>query len=408
MNEQPSAPTNRTGTLAYGMLIYLVVFLCLFSCPVVVLGAKTLPALLFPAYFLILLLVLTTFNRTVPLRWVLSCFVLGATVVPLPTLLVSAVFAALLGEDSPLFYSVAVPILEEAFKIIPLLVLLILPRWRYRWTASASDLLILGAALGAGFDFYETTLNSFASGWSAGTILDMHDILHLGPIYPFPNLEVKTFGGIGFARTSGFLAAFIGHGGATAFIALVIGWVRLLGAWLKGKLGIVWLVLWIVPLIVWGWMVFDHGMFNYTIDTADLPLLLRVLYTLDIYGRLSTLILCLLTLATIGLERLLLWRGSWRMVGLRLSKDRLMLLKGDLNPLSIPLHLLALRNFLRERRGLSYGLHFYHRGGGQNEKLRTYLEDLAQALLFWKSRLEVALSSTSEPQADAASTEEPL
>lgn len=407
MNEQPSASTNRTGTLAYGMLIYLVIFLCLFSCPVVVLGTKTLPALLFPVYFLILLLVLTTFNRTVPLRWVLSSFILGATVVPLPTLLVSAVFATILGEDSPLFYSVAVPILEEAFKIAPLLVLLILPRWRYRWTASASDLLILGAALGAGFDFYETTLSSFSGSWSAGTILDMHDFLHLGPIYPFPNLEVKTFGGIGLARVSGTLAAFTGHGGATAFIALAIGWVRLLGAWLKGKLGIVWLVLWIVPLIVWGWMVFDHGMFNYIIDTADLPLLLRVLYTLDIYGRLSTFVLYLLILATIGLERLLLWRGSWRMVGLRLSKDRLMLLKGGLNPLSIPLHLLALRNFLRERRGLSYGLHFYHRGGGQNVKLRTYLEDLAQALLFWKSRLEVALSSTSKPQSDAASTEEP-
>jgi RsiW-degrading membrane proteinase PrsW (M82 family) len=340
------------------------------------------------------------------LRWVLSCFFLGATVVPLPTLLVSTAFAAILGEDSPLFYSVAVPILEEAFKIIPLLVLLILPRWRYRWTASATDLLILGAALGAGFDFYETTLNSLASNWSASTVLDMHDILHLGPIYPFPNLEVKTFGGIGLARISGTLAAFIGHGGATAFIALVIGWVRLVGAWLKGKLGVIWLILWIVPLIVWGWMVFDHGMYNYTVDTADLPLLLRVPYTLGIYGRLSTFILYLLILATIGLERLLLWWGSWRMVGLRLSKDRLMLLKGNPNLLSIPLHLLALRNFLRERRGLSCGLHFYHRSGGQNEKLQTYLENLAQALLFWKSRIELAPSSTGEPQSDADPTEE--
>lgn len=401
MNEQPTVPTNRTGTLAYGMLVYLVVFLCLFSCPVVVLGTKTLPALLFPAYFLILLLVLTIFNRTVPLRWVLSCFVLGATVVPLPTLLVSTAFAALSGEDSPLFYSVVVPILEEAFKIAPLLALLIVPRWRYRWTASATDLLILGAALGAGFDFYETVLNSFSSNWSAGIILDMHDILHLGPIYPFPNLEVKAFGGIGLVRTSGPLAAFIGHGGATAFIALTIGWVRLLGAWLKGKLGAVWLGLWVVPLIVWGWMVFDHGMFNYTVDTADLPLLLRVPYTLGIYGRLSTFILYLLVLATIGLERLLLRRGSWRMVGLRLSKDRLTLLKGNLNPLAILLHLLALRNFLRERRALSYGLHFYHQSGGQNEKLRTYLENLAQALRFWKSRIELAPSSTGEPQSDA-------
>lgn len=396
MNDQAPAPAARTGALAYGLLIYLVVFLCLFACPVIVLGTKTLPALLFPAYFLMILLVLTAFNRTMPLRWVLFCFILGATAVPLPTLLISRLFTIIVEADDALFYAAIVPILEETAKVVPLLALLVLPRWRYRWTAGATDLLILGAALGSGFWFYEDMLRFFTDRFSMDALFAMHaGTPHLGPFYLFPNMDVQVSVGPGIRRTAGTAAAFIGHGGATAFIGLTIGLVRLLGARLKGLIGVFWRILWVIPLIAWGWMVFDHGMYNGVQDTADLPLLLRIPYTLDGYGRTSSFVLYLLTLAAVGVERWLLWRGRWRTVSLWLSKDRLRLLKEGLkNPLGIPLHLLALRNFLRERRGLAYGLHVYHRGGGRDETRRAHLEELVQALLFWKGRLESPFAST--------------
>jgi len=398
MDRQTPAPAAQRDKIAYAMLIYLAVFLCLFSCTLIVLGKRTLPALLFPAYFIALLLVLTTFNRTMPLRWVLSCFILGATAVPLLTLLISKPFGSLLDVDSVAFYSVIVPILEETLKVVPLLILLLLPRWRYRWTAGASDLLILGAALGAGLGFYEDTLHGFLSSFSPETILSMHaGTPHLGPIYFFPNMEVKVFVGIGWVRGAGGpVAAFIGHGGATAFIGLTIGLVRLLGARLKSVLGGFWRILWLIPLAVWGWMLFDHGMFNYVDNIASLPTLLRISYMLDGYGRVSSFILYLLIFVTICVERWLLWRVRWRTVGLRLSKDRLKLMAGGLKSfLEIPLHLLALRSFLRERRGLSYGLHCYHQAGRRDTARRAYLERLARALLLWKQYLELSPSPSS-------------
>lgn len=410
MNEQKPVPIDRSGALAYGMLIYLVVFLCLFGCSLVVLGDKTLPALLFPAYFMLCLLVFTTFNRTVPLRWVLSCFILGATVVPLATLLTNGLFTVVLDVEDAFFYSVIVPLLEETLKVAPLLTLLILSRWRYRWTVGATDLLILGAAFGSGFGFYEDVLRGFTStGFSAATLLAGHTATpHLGPFYLFPNMDIRVWSGIGFNRSSGTAAAFIGHGGSTAFIGLTIGLVRILGARLKKRIGGFWLLLWIIPLIVWGWMVFDHGMFNYAEDTAALPILLRIPYTLDWYGRTSSIALYLLILATIAVEQWLLWRIRWRMVGLRLSKDRLRLLKGGLkHPLEIPLHLLALRNFLRERRGLAYGLYGYHHGSRRDGARRAYVEQLARALLLWKRQLELPSSLEPGPGSEGHSASQP-
>lgn len=395
-DEHPTPKANRDQLLFYGMLIYLLACSCIFICPLLIFGRTTLPALLFPVYFIALLLVLTTFNRTVPLRWVLCCFVFGATIVPLLTLLISKPVANLLDADSTAFYAVMVPLLEETIKVLPLLVLLLLPRWRYRWTAGATDLLVLGAALGAGFTFYEDTLHILAGNFSLDQIISMHSgTPHLGPIYFFPNMDVKVFSGVGWRRdASGAVAAFIGHGGATAFIGLAIGLVRLLGARIKKALGSLGIILWVIPLVVWFWMVLDHGMFNYADDIGGLPTLLRILYLLDGYGRLSTFVLYLLILVTIGLERWVLWRVRWHTVSLRLSKERLGLLSEALkNPLTIPLHLLALRSFLRERRGLSYGVFTYHQAGRQNQAQRTYLEKLARALLSWKSSLEVSPST---------------
>jgi hypothetical protein len=255
--------------------------------------------------------------------------------------------------------------------------------------------------LGAGFGFHEDTLRGFVPGFSPDTILALHtNTPHLGPLYFFPNMDVQVRGSTDWLLGAiGPAPAFIGHGGAAAFIALAIGLARLLGAWLRGLIGGFWRIAWIIPLVVWGWTVFDHGMFNYAQDLDNLHTLLKIPYALDGYGYLSSFALYLLIPVTIGIERWLLWRERQRTADLRLSMDRLRLLKGGLKRLlDIPLHLLALRAYLRERRGLAYGLYYYHQAGGRDTGQREYLNQVTRALLLLKCSLELSPDdSVSEP-----------
>jgi hypothetical protein len=195
----------------------------------------------------------------------------------------------------------------------------------------------------------------------------------VGPIYFFPNMDVQ----IGrYARQTGF----IGHGGATAFIGLAIGLARLLAARRGGRRGDLWRLAWFLPLFVWGWMVFDHGMFNYAQDPARLPLLPKVLYTIDGRGYLSSVLLYLLIVATIVFERWLLRRGRERTAGLRWT--------GAGRLLAVPVFLVALARFLRERRGLAYGLYTYVQGGERDAAQLAYLDRVAAGLRRLKRRLE--------------------
>jgi RsiW-degrading membrane proteinase PrsW (M82 family) len=326
---------------------------------------------------------------------VLVCFILGATVVPLVTLLVSGLLGKLFDVDSGPFSALIVPLVEETLKIVPLLVLLILPRWRYRWTAGATDLLVMAAALGAGFGFYEETLRSVAHGFPADALIARHaNTPHLGPLYLFPNLSTQYYAyGRVLRGGPGTLPAFVGHSGATAFIGLGVGLARLLEAQLTRRLGARRRVVWVIPLVVWGWMVFDHALFNYSADPTQLSGVLKVIYALDGYGRASTYLLYLLLLAAIGIERWILHRVRWRTVDLQLPIDRLSPLKAKPTSLVDRLWaLLFLRGFLLERRGLSYGLYDYHQTGRGDAAQRAYLDRLAGALLLWRHDLLLPLT----------------
>jgi hypothetical protein len=264
-------------------------------------------------------------------------------------------------------------------------------------------LLLLGAALGAGFGFYEDALRGLLPGFSPDTILATHtNTPHLGPLYFFPSMDVQIGASTDWLLGAfGPVPAFIGHGGATAFIGLSIGLARFLGAWLKGLIGGFWRIVWLIPLVVWGWMVFDHGMFNYAQDLEGLHILLKVPYALDGYGYLSSFALYLLIPVTIGVERWLLWRGRRQTLDLTLSMGRSRLLKGALKrPLDILRHPLVWRVFLRERRGLAYGLYYYHQAGERDTAQREYLNQVTGALLFLKRSLELSPGdSVGEPAA---------
>ena len=363
--------------------VYSVLYVLLFGCVVLLLITKTGAALLFPAYFLVGMLIVTVFNRTLPLRWVLLSFIYGATIVPFLTLVLAWLIKFVFGRESMFSGVVLIPILEETLKLLPLLVFLVPKRWRFRWTVGATDLMILGAAIGGGFALHEDTLLGFIprySQTSAEFLLKTHAATpHLGPFYLFPSMDIGT------ANT-----AYIGHTAATAFVGLSIGLARLLAC----RLGI---VAWILPLWAWIWILFDHGLFNYVADVGRLSGIVKSIYTLDGNGKLSSVALYLLLLGALLLERWILWRYRERTKPYALTMDNLKLLKGKLNdPLEYVGQAINLRVYLRERRGLTYGLHFYHSSGKDKSKAGkerlSYLQQVAGALAEWKNGLEVTPS----------------
>lgn len=346
---------------------------------------KTFPAAVFPVYFLGLLLIATATTRSVPMRWVAGLALLGATTVPILIVLCSLPASRWLGTENRVFRWGVVPLLEDSLRILPLLILLVSRRWRYRATAGASDLLLLGAAVGAGLAFYQDALLGWVPGFSADTILEAHRASpHRGLLYLFPAMAVHASENLGSA-------SFIGHSGASALVGLSLGLARLL----RGRL---WRVRsWILPLGAWGWMVFDHAMFSAVSGTgggqglgeSGLPRILDFLWRVDLRGTLSSIILYVLILVAVLLERGILRRAREYIAGLDLSLRHLALVqRRSAHPVERLLRLLGVGIYLRERRGLVYGHYYYAQEYEQDRALGTYLRDLEMVLRRHKRALE--------------------
>jgi RsiW-degrading membrane proteinase PrsW (M82 family) len=375
--------------------VYFLFYLLAYGFLLLIFVTRTGAALLFPAYFLATMLVVTGLNRTVLLGWVVMFFIYGSTVVPFLDLVLAWPIDQVFGVDSTLGGDVLVPILEETLKVLPLFLFLRWKGWRFRWTAGASDLMVLGAASGAGFALWEGTLWGFAqAGYlptgAADFILRSHQATpHLGPLYLFPSMDV------GSANS-----AYIGHAAAAAFIGLAFG----LGRMLAGRHR---RAAWALPLAAWLWVIFDHMLFNTIAGSGRVPGLLSPLYTVDAYGRLSSWAFYLLLLGTLVYERRLLSHNRPRTTDYQLARDNLKLLSGSpTDALGRVQQVMRLRTYLSERRGLTYGLHLYHSSGENTERQarRDYLEVLAFALAHWKGELEVSpsLSWTSQAGDDSA------
>lgn len=361
--------------------LYTLAYFLVYGCFLLLLLPKTGPALLFPAYFVAMMLAVTVVNRSLPLRWIAFCFIYGSTIVVFAVLILAWPIDRIFGLDSLFRGAVLIPMLEETVKILPLLVFLAWTGWRFRWTAGASDLMALGAALGAGYTLVEDTLLGYMGRISAADyLLQSHGAApHLGPLYLFPSMDIGTAG-----------TAFMGHAATTAFVALALGLARLLA----GRLG---KAAWALPVAAWFWVVVEHGLFNYVADVGRLDGLVKFIYTLDAKGRLASIVFYLLLVGVIIFERVILRRYRGRMAPYAWTRDNLKALK---TPLGADLASIGivndLRAYLRELRGLNYGLYIYESLGGddnpaQKERV-TYLEQLAAALAVWKAKVEVAPS----------------
>lgn len=167
-----------------------------------------------------------------------------------------------------------IPVLEEAFKLAPVGLLMLLHQRRERLSPNPSDLLMLGCLAGAGFALAE---NSLLVENSAGVARDMARRYgpHLSGWYLLPG----AWGAAGY----------IGHAAATGFIAGGYG----LGLALRGRLKAWW---WAVPAACAAWIVLEHMLANLYAGTGAAGALLLG------NGRLTPWLFVLLALAIVALD----------------------------------------------------------------------------------------------------------
>jgi hypothetical protein len=185
----------------------------------------------------------------------------------------------ILGGASPTFRSsVIAPFTEEPLKIAPLILLVLVLPWRARWSNGACDLMMCGAALGSGFGFVEDSLRHASSyGHTIG--------FHL----------------FGIPLTPDARSHFIGHGGSAAFIGLAIGWWVWMSRWKKLRAIAVG-----PPIAVACWMIFDHGIWNYS--TLSMDRFTSFLWSLDGRGESAPYAFVVAVLVTLVAEWIVLFK----------------------------------------------------------------------------------------------------
>lgn len=146
-----------------------------------------------------------------------------------------------LGETDLLQLSVAVPVIEELAKLVPLLIVVLVWRWRTDRSPGIVDFTLMGMASGAGFAFHEDGL------WQrlSGSGLDSP----LGLLWPSMYAETGTAAG---------------HVVWTGLVGLGVG------VWMTRAVR---RLSWLVPIVLLAVVVADHGIWNNVAAREDWSLL---------------------------------------------------------------------------------------------------------------------------------------
>lgn len=191
-------------------------------------------------YILAWLLLVTSFTRTVPLRTLAAFWFVGVFPVMALTLLFTEPIDALFGggQLSSAFFG---PLFEDLIKPLPVLAFFAYRAWRGGWQLSATDGLLLGFVVGAGFAFHEDAGYDrvWGDGWNAPW----------GVLFPT----------LGSSRS----ALLPGHDTLTALVGLAIGFAFLYRRYRFA---------WVVPLVVWLIVVAEHMTGNLADISGALPL----------------------------------------------------------------------------------------------------------------------------------------
>lgn len=185
------------------------------------------------------------------------------------------------------------PVLEELLKVTPLLILV---RWKasgLRTLAGPIDYAVMAGATGAGFSFAEDITVYLGQGRLLGPPSSVFG-LNLGPLYRdlVGARPGRPFGGSAFADNMSFLfpemqhiydVIWIGHGALALALGLAIG----LTVWGVRRLRT--RLLWLIPIWIYLWVVWEHMMANWYAGAAcglvDRGLPLCKLAHLDLRGR---------------------------------------------------------------------------------------------------------------------------
>lgn len=192
-------------------------------------GSNGVDALWTAAAYLAPLIVLASVSRTVSVRNLVTMTLAGGFMLGIALLAIKA-FEAFEDDPASTTRDIAVPVIEESLKLVPVLLFLWIGRNARTWTLGATDLLILGAAAGAGFGLVEDAYIRDRFGWN-------------DEVRWLPTAEIN--GGRVIA----------GHALWTSLASLTIGYGLLLRS--RGPVALA------VALTGLAWTIFDHAANNY-------------------------------------------------------------------------------------------------------------------------------------------------
>ena len=205
-------------------------------------------------YVVAWVLLVTSFTRTVPLRTLATFWFVGVFPVMALALLIDRPMEALV-DGGELASSYLGPLVEDLIKPLPVLVLFAYRLKRGTWQLSATDGLLLGLMVGAGFSFHEDA--GYGRTWGGGFGDTSWSFL-------FPT--VGEFRG----------DVLPGHDVMTALVGLAIGF-----AFFCRKYRFAW----VMPVVVWLVVLTEHVTGNLADLAGNLPRAAEVIRTLILGGQ---------------------------------------------------------------------------------------------------------------------------
>ncbi len=200
-----------------------------------------LPALANALWFAALYLLITLPVRSLRVLAFAVFFFIGLLLVSHATLVSQLIIGMVLppmwsnaGEFVHLVF--LAPITEETAKLLSVVLVLLIWKWSgARIGFGATDLMLVGLALGIGLNVFE---DMFIGSTKIATP-------HIATRILVPWTELQSTRG----RPD---VVFIGHAASSAFVALALGWSRYLPKWVR----------YLPALGVWGWMMWTHALYN--------------------------------------------------------------------------------------------------------------------------------------------------
>ena len=281
--------------------------------------------LLHHGYILAWLLLVTSCTRTVTLRTLAAFWFVGVFPVMALNLLIARPMDDLLGGGE-LAYAYLGPLFEELIKPLPVLGLFAYRAWRGGWQLSATDGLLLGFMVGAGFAFHEDA--GYGRVWGDGFDATPWNIV-------FPT--------VGYFR--GNLTPY--HDTLAAVVGLAIGFAFLFRRYRLS---------WVVPMAVWLVVLIEHVTGNLADISGRATLPAEVIRSWILGGQGVLALLVIGVVVAVLLESRILRAIAPRdhvFPAIRL-RDFLAVLQQRTN--ASPRRLQAMRVYVRQRRSLHYAL----------------------------------------------------